>query len=48
MVPASLADSPPVSRLLDTISDPGFRAEMAQLPGYDSELSGHVTTLEVA
>ena len=48
VVPASLADSPPVSRLLDTISDPGFRAEMAQLPGYDSELSGHVTTLEVA
>jgi putative molybdopterin biosynthesis protein len=48
VVPALLADSPPVSRLLDTISDPNFRAEMAQLPGYDSELSGHVTTLEVA
>jgi hypothetical protein len=30
------------------LDDPGFRAEIAQLPGYDQEISGHVTTLDAA
>jgi molybdate-binding protein/DNA-binding XRE family transcriptional regulator len=48
VVPASLADAPPVSRLIEALDDPGFRAEMASLPGYDFALSGQVTTLEAA
>ncbi len=48
VVRADLADSAPVSRLLETLDDPGFRADAAQLPGYDVESCGHVTTLEAA
>ncbi len=48
VVPARLAEAAPVSRFLDTLSERAFRAEMAELPGYDAELTGHVTTLEAA
>jgi molybdate-binding protein len=48
VVPADLAEAAPVSRLLDTLGDAGFRTEMAHMPGYDGELSGHATTLEAA
>ncbi len=46
VVPASLAATPPVARLIDVLDDPGFRTEMSHVPGYDSGLSGHVTTLD--
>jgi putative molybdopterin biosynthesis protein len=45
---AEAADSAPVARLLEALDDQGFRAEVAQLPGYDQAISGHVTTLEAA
>jgi molybdate-binding protein len=45
---ASVAEAAPVARLIDALDDAGFRAETAQLPGYDLEISGHVTTLEAA
>lgn len=48
VLPVELADRAPVSRLLGMIDNPAFRAEMAQLPGYDPELAGHATTLEAA
>jgi molybdate-binding protein/DNA-binding XRE family transcriptional regulator len=48
VIPAALAEVPPVSRLIEALDDPGFRAEMASLPGYDFDLSGQVTTLEAA
>jgi molybdate-binding protein len=46
VIPASIAETPPVSRFLDTLDDPGFRAEAASLPGYDTSISGHASTLE--
>ena len=48
VVSASLADHGPVARLLDALDDAAFRAEAAELPGYDVALAGHVTTLEAA
>jgi molybdate-binding protein len=48
VVPAALAETPTVARLLDALDDPGFRTEAAHLPGYDVALAGHVTTLEAA
>jgi len=48
VVPADLAETAPVSRLLHMVEDPAFRAEMAELPGYDGALAGHATTLEAA
>lgn len=48
VVPADLVDFPPVARLLETIDDDAFRAEMAELPGYDGQESGHATTLDAA
>jgi putative molybdopterin biosynthesis protein len=48
VVPAVLAETAPVSRLLEMIDDPAFRADMAQLPGYDGELAGHAITLDAA
>jgi molybdate-binding protein/DNA-binding XRE family transcriptional regulator len=48
VVPASFAEVAPVSRLIEVLDDPSFRAEMAALPGYDFDLSGQVTTLEAA
>jgi len=48
VVPAALAGSGPVARLLETLDDPSYRTEMAHVPGYDTDLSGHVTTLEAA
>jgi molybdate-binding protein len=48
VVPAELADSPPVVHLLDALDDPSFRADAGELPGYDIETCGHVRTLEAA
>lgn len=48
VVPASVADSAPVSRLLESLEDPAFKTEMGHLPGYDADLVGHVTTVEAA
>ncbi len=46
VIPADIAEAPPVARFLDTLDDPGFRAEAATLPGYDTSISGHASTLE--
>jgi molybdate-binding protein/DNA-binding XRE family transcriptional regulator len=48
VVPASLAETAPVVRLLAALDDPTFRDEMSHVPGYDTDLSGQVTTLEAA
>ncbi|MGE0159518.1 MAG: substrate-binding domain-containing protein [Gemmatimonadales bacterium] len=48
VVPGDLAAETTVSRLLETLDDPGFRADAGNLPGYDTQLCGHVTTLEAA
>jgi len=48
VVPGELADQPMVARLLETLDDPNFRADADNLPGYDTQLCGHVTTLEAA
>ena len=48
VVPGDAADAPMVTRLLETLEDPNFRADAGNLPGYDTELCGHVTTLEAA
>jgi molybdate-binding protein/DNA-binding XRE family transcriptional regulator len=48
VVPAALAETIQVARLLESLDDPGFRTEVAHLPGYDVALAGHVTTLEAA
>ncbi len=46
VMPAELAEQPPVSRLLDMLTDAPFRREAAQLPGYDASDSGQSTVLE--
>ncbi|MXW08411.1 MAG: XRE family transcriptional regulator, partial [Gammaproteobacteria bacterium] len=46
VIPADIAEAPPVSRFLETLDDPGFRTEAASLPGYDTSISGHASTLE--
>jgi molybdate-binding protein/DNA-binding XRE family transcriptional regulator len=48
VVPAAMAETAPVSRLLQALEDPAFKTEMAHLPGYDTALVGHVTTVEAA
>lgn len=48
VVPASVAAMGPVSRLFDALDDSAFRLEVAHLPGYDSSISGHVTTVDAA
>lgn len=48
VVPAELADEGAIARLIDVLDDRAFRAEVDHLPGYDTELSGHVTTVEAA
>ena len=48
VVPATLAATAPVSRILEALDDPSFRIEMMHLPGYDGSTCGHVTTLEAA
>jgi molybdate-binding protein/DNA-binding XRE family transcriptional regulator len=48
VMPAEAAGDPPVARLLELLADPNFRADVASLPGYDSELCGQITTLEAA
>ncbi len=47
VVRADVAEALPASRFLDALDDPGFRAEAASLPGYDTSISGHASTLEV-
>ena len=46
VIPADIAKASPVARFLETLDDPGFRAEAASLPGYDTSISGHASTLE--
>ena len=48
VVPADSAAAPSVSRLIETLDDPAFRAEVDHLPGYDGSMSGQVTTVEAA
>ena len=48
VVSASAAEAAPVSKLLSVLDHTTFRTDMDLLPGYDSELSGHVTTVEAA
>jgi molybdate-binding protein len=48
VVPSDLAAEVTVSRLLETLDDRSFREDAASLPGYDTQLCGHVTTLEAA
>ena len=48
VVAQDTASRPPVSRLIETLDDPDFRAEVEHLPGYDGSLSGEVTTVEAA
>ena len=45
VIPADIAEASPVARFLETLDDPGFRAEAASLPGYDTSISGHASTL---
>ncbi len=48
VVPGDLADEPTVAKLLETLDDANFRADSDNIPGYDTQLCGHVTTLEAA
>jgi putative molybdopterin biosynthesis protein len=48
VLPASSAERGAVARLIATLDDRSFRSELAHVPGYDTDLSGHVTTLEAA
>jgi len=48
LVPGDIAEQPHVARMLATLDHPHFRADAANLPGYDIDLCGHVTTLEAA
>lgn len=48
VVPAVVAETGPVVRLLSLLEQRSLRAEVDQLPGYDSTLMGHVTTIEAA
>jgi putative molybdopterin biosynthesis protein len=48
VVTADVAETAPVSQLLEVLQDRAFRSDAAELPGYDIELCGHVTTLEAA
>lgn len=48
VVPAALADTAPVGRLLQALQDPAFKREVEHLPGYDADLVGQVTTVEAA
>lgn len=48
VVPADIAANHPVSRVIEMLDDPAFRAEVEHLPGYDSSQSGHTTTVEAA
>ncbi|MGN6757721.1 MAG: substrate-binding domain-containing protein, partial [Thermomicrobiales bacterium] len=42
VIPAEWRETPPVQALLDTLSSPTFRAELAALPGYDASQTGTV------
>ena len=45
VIPAALASSAPVSRLVDTLDDRGFRQDVAHMPGYDGSICGHAVTV---
>ncbi len=42
VIPAEHREHPPVQALLDTLTSPAFRAEVAALPGYDTSRTGAV------
>ncbi len=48
VIPAAWATHPPVRRLLEALDDPGFRAELGHLAGYDGSTAGHVSYIEAA
>jgi len=48
VVPAHLADTEHVSRVLQVLGDSSFRSELAHVPGYDRALTGSVTVVEAA
>ena len=48
VVPADVAANDAVSRVIEMLDDPAFRAEVEHLPGYDSSLSGQVTAVDAA
>jgi molybdate-binding protein len=45
IVSTDVANCPPVSGLLETLTHPSFRTELQCLPGYDGSICGHTTTL---
>ncbi|MDH5676689.1 MAG: helix-turn-helix domain-containing protein [Myxococcales bacterium] len=47
VVPDALLETPLVSRWLDTIGRPAFRAEASRLPGYDLSLAGQASSVGV-
>ncbi|HET8632034.1 MAG TPA: substrate-binding domain-containing protein [Thermomicrobiales bacterium] len=42
VIPGEHRDAAPVQALLDTLASPGFRADLAALPGYDASRTGSV------
>lgn len=48
VVPSARVTAAPVSRLLDGVTDRVFRTEATCLPGYDTSLTGRVTTVDAA
>lgn len=48
VVPAALAEEPPVRRLLDSLDDAAFRGELRAFPGYDASECGHVSSVGAA
>lgn len=47
VIPVEHRDTPPVQALLDTLTSPAFRAEIAALPGYDISRTGQVVLEEL-
>ena len=47
VIPVEHRDTPPVQALLDTLTSPAFRAEIAALPGYDVSRTGQVVLEEL-
>ena len=45
VVPAELAEDPPVARLLDALDGAAFRRQAVATGGYDLSVCGHVTTV---
>ena len=44
VIPLKFADGPLLAPLFEILSDPGFRREVAALPGYDVSVMGQVIT----